>query len=269
MSSETTGSTGFYEFLAWLEENRKRLIVGFVIAVVVGLGIAFYRWKSDQTEWAANAALLKLRPASSPAERTTPAGASDYQKVVDQYPNTDAAERALLLAAGASFTENKYSEAQAQFERFLKENGGNPLAPTAAYGKAASLEAQGKFDEALSAYQNVLTQHPRSTVVTDTRFAIARLYEAKKQPDLALKTYEEMTRTNTASSKGTEAMMRKEALLSKYPELAKTNAPAIVATNTPPRSATDAPSQKTTNIQALSSTNVPVAATNAPAAKPE
>ncbi len=268
MSSETTGSSGFYEFLAWLEENKKRLLIAFLVAIVAGFGISIYRWKAHETELAASDALLKLHSSANPAEKAAPSSASDYLKVADEYPHTDAAERALLLGAGTLFTESKYPEAQAKFEQFLKENSGSPLAATSAYGRAAALEAQGKLDDALSAYQNVVTQYPRASLVNDARFATARIYEAKKQPELALKTYEDMSRTNSASTKATEAMMRKEHLFTKYPELAKTSAAASSVTNQPAMLAPDVSPKPTANTLVVPGTNAPVSATSPPAAKP-
>jgi predicted negative regulator of RcsB-dependent stress response len=264
MSSETTGSTGLFEFLAWLEENKKRLATAFVIAIVAGFAIYIYRWKSQQTELAANEALLKLRTPSA-GEKIPSPPAAEYLKIASEYSSTDAAERALLLGAGTLFTESKFPEAQVQFERFLKDHSNHSLASAAAYGRAASLEAQGKSDDALTAYQGVLSQFPQSSVVTDARFAIARLFEGKKQPEMALRTYEEMTRTNSYSGKNTEALMRKELLLAKYPELAKanTNTPAISMTNSPAPMV--APSAATTNSVSKAPTNTPAtSATNTP-----
>lgn len=269
MSSETTGSTGFYELLAWLEQNKKQLAIAFVVAVVVGFGIAVYRWQSHQTELAASDALLKLRPASGAAEKSSSPAGTEFLKVVDQFPSTDAAGRALLLAAGTLFTENKYAEALVQFEKFFKEHGNHALVATAVYGKAASLEAQGKPDEALNAYQELVTKHPQSAVVTDARFGIARVYEAKKQPELALKTYEDMARTNIASAKGNEALIRKEQLLARYPQLVQTNAVAASPTNAPAPLSTNAPVQPQPQLQpAVIAPNTPGNPANPPETKP-
>ena len=97
---------------------------------------------------------------------------------------------------------------------------------TAAYGVAASLEAQGKTDAALTAYQNVQSRYPKSALVDEAKLAMARLYETKNQPELALKTYDEVARPGATGSASTQAMLRKQQLLAAHPELAKTNAPA-------------------------------------------
>lgn len=264
-------SPGLFELLAWVEENKKRLIIGAVTLAVVGSGIAIYRWKQDQTELAASDALLELRlPLNAPPNAKPPA-ADQFQKVASTFPGTTAAQRALLLAAGALFTEGKYDEAKAQFENFLQRYGDNPFAASAAYGKAASLDAQGKSDEALRAYQDVLARYPKAPMIDEARLAMARLYESKQQPQLALQTYEEMTRTNLMSSKSTEALTRKESLLAKHPELAKTSAPLATPTiglPTPSTNASHSATSVVTNSASSSATNAPAAAgTNASSSK--
>jgi outer membrane protein assembly factor BamD (BamD/ComL family) len=248
MNPETTQSTGFYEVLAWLEQNKKNVLVGFSAVVIIGCAIAGYRWKSHQTELSASEALLQLRASLNPTDKTASPEASAYLKVASDYPSTDAAERASLLAAGALFNEGKYAEAVAQFDKFLQKHGSHALAATAAFGRAASIEGQGKLDEALSAYQSVLSQYPKSATVNATKLAIARIYEVKNQPQQALSVYDELARPNAATSGSSEAMRRKEFLLAKFPDLAKTNAPAaqaIPATSPIQGSVTNLPSATT------------------------
>jgi TolA-binding protein len=148
-------------------------------------------------------------------------------KIAEQFPNTSAGERALLLAGSALFAQGKYQEAQAQLNKFVQAKPQSSFAPTAAYGVAAALEAQNKPDEALAAYQNLSVRYPSSSVLDDAKLAIARIQEAKNQPELALATYEEMLKPGGMGSATAEAVARKTALLAKHPELAKTNAPVI------------------------------------------
>ena len=247
-------SSSWYDFWGWAETNRKNLAFGGIGILALVFGVIIYRWNASQTEVAASGALLQLR-ASPPAGRPEPAAtAEDYLKVAKAYPKTAAAERALLLAAGAAFTEGKYAEAQAQFQSFVKEHTDRPFAATAAYGAATSLEAQGKPEEALAAYQNIEMRYPKSALVGEAKLAVARLYEAKDQPEQALKTYDEIAKTGTMSSAGGQAMMRKQYLLSMYPGLGKTNPPSATMTNSPAAS-----------VPVL---NLPSTATNVAGAKP-
>lgn len=251
MSSEATQNVTIFEVLAWLESNKKAIIIACVAAVVIGFGVAIYRWKSDQTELAASDALLKLKAALSGNDITNPPPASDFTKVAQEFPGTSAGERALLLAAGTLFTENKFAEARNEFSKFVQDRPQSPFAATAAYGVACCLEAEHKQDEALAAYQNLSVRYPNSGVLDDAKLATARIYEAKKQPELALRIYDELTKAANLSNSGTagsEALIRREDLLAHNPGLAKTNAPAVAlpspTTNIVQKSGTNASAVK-------------------------
>jgi tetratricopeptide (TPR) repeat protein len=182
---------------------------------------------------AASDALLKLKTPLNAPENTTPPPASAYLKIAQEYSGTAAADRAGLLAAGALFSENKFTEAQAQFNKFIRDRPQSPFAPIAAYGVAACLEALGKQDEALASYQNLSVRYPNSSVLDDAKLSIARLYEAKKMPELALRAYDELMKSAAAGGMAnavSEAMARREDLVAKHPELAKTNAVPAAAT---------------------------------------
>src|SRR5439155_12955297 len=161
MSSDVKDiSSSWYDFLGWVETNKRGLLWAAVVLVVIVFGVSAYRWKTNQTELAANEALLQLRPSSAAAGKSelnpTPA---DYLKIVQEYPKTAAAERALLLAASTLFTDGQYAEAQSRFEKFLQQYPESALGVTAAYGVAASLAAEGKTDAALPVYQNVESRY--------------------------------------------------------------------------------------------------------------
>jgi predicted negative regulator of RcsB-dependent stress response len=269
MSSEATQTVTVYDVLAWIESNKKSLLVGFVAAVVIGFGIAIYRYNADQRELAASDALLKLKTTLSSSDTANPPDAADYLKVAQQYPGTSAAERALLLAGSTLFTQGKYAEAQAEFSKFQRDRPQGPFAATAAYGIAASLEAQGKQDEALAPYQNLSVRYPNSSVLDDAKLAIARIYEAKNQPKQALQMYDELTKPGALSTTGSEAMLRKDDLLTRHPELAKTNAPLAEASTMVRPASSNAPIASVKTSTNAVTTNIPSAAsTSATPSKP-
>jgi predicted negative regulator of RcsB-dependent stress response len=254
MSSEQTGSagsSGLFEFLAWIEVNKKRLITLAVIVVGVGFVAYFIAYTRQQKEIRANQALFDLGMPLQQGETTPPIAAAAYLKVASSFDGTRAAEKAMLLAAGALFSENRYADAQAQFSKFLSQYGDSALAPTAALGVAACLESLDKLEEALKAYQGVITRYPEQA--GKARLAAARLYETKNQPAEALKLYDSLIQTTAPSAWAGAARELKDVLLRKYPQLAVTNAP---------KPALSAP-VKTTNAPASGAAVKPGAA-NAP-----
>jgi TolA-binding protein len=269
---QQTDGAGMIEALAWLEVNKKRLAIGAIVVLVVGFGVYVYNYAGEQKEIKASAALIALKPAMTGSTNEPPVPASAYLKVAQEHAGTTAAERALLLAGGAYFTEGKYSEAQAQFDRLIKEQPSSKWAPDAAFGFAASLESQGKRDEALPAYQRVVTAYPSSSVVAEARLALARIYEAKNQPAEALKQYEELTRPGAMSMRSQDAVMRRSQLLKAHPELEKPSTNSLPAMSPVVSAVSNAAAATKTAIASTNltpMTNKPVSVTNTPAATPK
>src|SRR6185369_4867829 len=124
------------------------------------------------------------------------------------YPHSNSGARALLLAASSLFGESKYAEAQAQFERFVREYQGSPFMGQAQFGLAACLDAQSKTDQAATAYKDLITRRPNESFVPQAKFALARIYEAQGKPELARDLYQDIERAAAFTSLGNEAGMR-------------------------------------------------------------
>jgi tetratricopeptide (TPR) repeat protein len=267
MNQDRTEGAGMIEVLAWLEVNKKRLAIGALVLLVVGFGIYLYTYMADEKEIDASAALIALHPPLSRSETNEPpVPPSAFLKVVNEHAGTAAAERALLLAGSAYFTEGNYAEAQKQFDRLIAEHPASKWAADAAYGIAASIESQGKQDEAITAYKRVLTSYANSPVASEAHMALARIYETKNQPAEALKEYDELTKASAMSMRSQEAMMARNQLLKKHPELDKpvTNVAPTIAPVTLPVATNK--SAATATPKAAPMTNKPTSATTAPAA---
>jgi tetratricopeptide (TPR) repeat protein len=253
MSSDTTESTLMYDFLAWLEVNKKRLAVGGIALFVLGFAVSLVLYVRNEKEIRANDALLKLGlPQAS--DRTPSVPASAYLKVAAEFAGTHAGARAQLLAAIGLFSENRYAEALAQFKKFKDEYPNDPAATEATLGMATCEEAQGNLDEALKTYQ--LLASGATAESAQAKLGAARLLEAKNQPDQALKYYNEITQTGARSVWGNEARILREQLLVKYPRLASAAAPPAVMTppamsnliSQTPAPKTSAPASRTNNV---------------------
>jgi len=249
----------FYDVLAWLEVNKKKVLTVALLLVVVGFAMATMRYLREQKELKANGELLALKATLNPGTNTVPPQPSDFLKVAQTFNGTSAAERARFLAATAMFTEGKYAEAEAEFSKFVKDLPGSPWVASAAYGVASAQESQNKPD-AQASYQNVATAYANSVVADDAKLALARIYEGKKQPDQALRIYNELLAPKPGELPGqggnAEVYTRKETLLRAHPELntnqvatpppmpsdvikiPSTPAPEVAAPTNPPSAAT-------------------------------
>jgi tetratricopeptide (TPR) repeat protein len=243
MNSDASESARLLEFLAWVEVNKKRLVIGAIAAVVIGLGVYVYRHQAAQKELAASEALLALRAPMGAATNAPAPAPADFLKVASQYSGTDASKRALVLAAGTLFTEGKYAEAKAQFEKILTADDSGPFAPAAALPKAAATEAMGQQNEAIAAYQNVIAKYPNDGVATEAKLMLARIYESKNQFDQAAKLYQEVAEQKPASVWSDDARTRRQQVLAKMAASGTAAAPGAAA----PSAAGTAPSTAQTN----------------------
>jgi predicted negative regulator of RcsB-dependent stress response len=205
---------------AWFETNKKPAVLGTTIVVVVGLISWFVSWQRQEKQVAAGNALSDVAARTIGGGANRADAASALLGIASAYPNSSAGARALLLAASSLFTDGKYSEAQAQFEKFTREYRNSPYTGQALIGVAASLDAQNKTDAAIAAYKDLVDHHPNEIVVPEAKFALGRLYAAQDKPELARDMYQDVERALPFTTLGNEAGMRLEELMAKYPKLA-------------------------------------------------
>ncbi len=220
-----------HKAIAWFEKNRNQALTGAAVAIVAGCVVAFFVWHAGEKQLRASNALSDVAASQTGAsEAAQSAIPQAYLKVASEYPGSKAGARALLLAAGGLFTEGKYNEAQAQFERFTREYRSSELLGEALLGIASCVEAQGKADQAIAAYRDLITRHPTESVVIQAKFSLARLYEGQKKLDQARDMYKDVSRDSPYSILGSEAEMKLRDMAEKNPELA---VPAAVPTPLP------------------------------------
>jgi predicted negative regulator of RcsB-dependent stress response len=216
-----------FKLWPWVEANMNRLIYGAVIVVATGILIAFYFWQQNQKEIAAGQALTEL-VASTPPDSDASQLADAYLKIAANFPGTRAGGRATMQGAAALFGAGKYTEAQAQFEKYLGTHPGDIFCAQAALGVAASLDAQGKTDLAAGAYQRVISGFSELNAVNVAKFALAQIDERQGKLAVAENLYEDVAHSDSNGSFGSEAALRATEL--------KTRLQPAPASTTPPSS---------------------------------
>lgn len=220
MESDVTQPAIFDKLWMWGETHKKQLLVGTVIALVVGLAIAFWFVHQGQEQIDANSALAKLvSRAASP--NTPPPSADNLLKVGADYSGTDAGQRALLLGASELFAEGKYDDAHAQFQRFLQQYSDSPFAGEAALGAAACLDAQGRAQDAIDAYRGVADRYLQNwNIGPQAKLALARLLVAQGKLQDARGELMDLANPRSFPPEITgEANMRLRELFAAHPEL--------------------------------------------------
>jgi predicted negative regulator of RcsB-dependent stress response len=235
MDSNAATPVDVFKIWAWLDAHKKQVSLGAVVALAVGLGAWFYFWKQSEKEVAAGEALAKVFIPQATGESSRSNAAQSYLRVASEYPDSSAAGRAVLLAAGSLFNDGKYNEARAQFEKYRREFRDSRFMSQALLGIATCLDAEGKTNEAIAAYKDLTDHHPGEVVLPQAKFALARLYQAQGKADQALPLLEEVARENPYGTLGSQAGMEAEELKMKYPSLAPPPpVPSAVATNLAP-----------------------------------
>ena len=207
----------------WVEANRNRLIGGAAAVAAAIFVIWFAACQREAKEIAAGQALTQ-------AALTSGGQSVDaFAKIAAQYPGTMAGQRALLQSAAALFDAGKFSDAQAQFQKFLDAHPDSEFSGQAMLGVATSLDAQGKTDLAVGAYQKVVSNASDAVTVNAAKFGLARIEEAQGRLNDALVLYQDVASAEPSSSLGSEAGIRYEELIAKHPNLAPTNSAASSA----------------------------------------
>lgn len=206
MQTQDAPAEIIFKLWPWVEANKNRLIGGLVV-ILVGSFIAYYiSSQRAQREIDAGQALttLLVNPGTS---RGGSQRAGDLEHLAATYAGTAAGQRAQLQAAAALFEDGNYTDAQAQFKKYLDANPTGPFADTAELGIAASLEAQNQIDPAAAAYQRVVSAFPGSSSLASAEFALGRIAERQNKLTDAMGHYENVVRASLGGSLRQEAMM--------------------------------------------------------------
>ena len=213
-------------------EKYKVAILAAVVVLILALaaygGYRLYEARQD----AAAAALL--------ADARDAAG---FKKIIDEYPNSNAAPAAYLLLADAYRREQKYSEANAMLQTFIDKHGKHQFVTTAKMALAANLESMRQVDEAVETYRRIAAEHPTSFNAPLALLAQVPLLKEKGQIEEARRVSETLLSQFPQSSAAGEATRQLRLLKPATPA-----APAPAAApppNAPADPASAAPQQNT------------------------
>lgn len=263
--------------LAWIEVNKKRIMIGGGVALLAIVVVAVVIQHRAQREQNASQALSEVRLPFNPGA-PLPSGIADaLRQVALDYQGTKAAARALLLSAAVLYQEASYVEAQSRFQQLIQQYPESAWIAEANLGIASALAAQGKAVEATAKYEDIRRRFANAPIIDVAKLALVRLYATQK-PEEAFKLSEELLKSGGQNSGlAMEAGMLQEDLLKKNPDLAKlreplvppttpafnlTNQPIRVPPTNRPMLITSAVNRAFTNLKTSVPTNVP--ATNPP-----
>jgi tetratricopeptide (TPR) repeat protein len=218
MDKEANNGGDIFALVAWADAHRKQLI--WTVSVVAGLGLVvglYFMYKNNRED-AANAALF-AQQLPVPGKPVTAAQAAPFAQVAEEYPDTSAGARAMLLAGGIYFEGDEFEQSRQMFQRLLATHSEYPLANLAALGVAVSLEAEGKLPEAATRYEEIAHRVPPDSTWPQAQSALARIYTEQNHPERAFEVYRQILEARNNDSWTMEAEPQLRELLDKYPAL--------------------------------------------------
>lgn len=156
----------------WFTANLKWIGLGVVLLVAAGLTGSW--WLSQQ----------KAMEADSLKAAYDGATATDWDQVIEKYPQSAGALISAFRAAEEAKREERFEEAAGYYGKIPALAGDNPFSRLAEFAQAGCLEAAGLLDEARALYQNIHGQRPDHPYLGGAVMGLARI-EAKQGNSLA------------------------------------------------------------------------------------
>lgn len=226
--------SGLEHWLIGLRSYRWSLGVGFVLVLLMGMGLWGLFWYEEQNASKAQElereATLRLftRPSNDPQKTATnlKEAIALYKRVLDEYPRTPTAPLVQYSLGNAFLQSNDVDSAIDAYKRFTSTYGSNTPLLGLVYQKLGYAHlVKGDLDQAASAYSSILNI-PGTMNRDYALFELARLEENRSKPDEALKHYQELMKTYPNSPLTGEAAVRVKVIeAKKTPE----SAPAAAA----------------------------------------
>lgn len=197
----------------WCKENYKLLIAGLSVLVVLLAAVVGWQAYVDHRDISAAQAMAEAyAPYAQAVERQQPeeteAAAKGLAQVADLYGSAPAGVQARLALAGLYMQQQKYPEAQGQYEILSTEDTlPMELVPLVWHGLGQALEAQMYFKRATAAYQKAIDLAGPAQAA-GFKLDQARAYEAAGEKNQAKQLYENFIREDPSRSGAAIAQSR-------------------------------------------------------------
>lgn len=218
------------KILDWILGNLKiiAVIAGMiVIAIAISVGWIFYQKKINNKALALEAKTFKLHAtAQSEAVSNSSDSAADdaaqagnpyqealelYQEIIEQYPGTESANRALYLTGSIEYELGNYEQAGEYFSTYIEKYPKGSLLIQAQENIGYIFEQQGKYQQALEQFRNLEAKIPQAKKA-QILLAIGRNYETLENVDEAISTYQQIVDSSTSFSWKNKAKERLDIL---------------------------------------------------------
>ncbi len=208
--------SGLEHWLMGLRSYRWSLIVGFVLLLLMGMGLWGLFWYEEQNaskaqELEREATLLLFTRPSTDSQKTAnnlKEAITLYKRVLEEYPRTPTAPLVQFSLGNAYLQSNEVDSAIEAYQRFISTYASNTSLLGLVYQKLGYAFLLKKDpDQAAKAYSSILDL-PGAMNRDYALFEVARLEENRSKPDEALKHYQELMKTYPNSPLTSESAVR-------------------------------------------------------------
>ncbi len=167
----------------------KIALVCLVAAILAWEGYGYYH--EGQIE-KSSALLAEAMQEKSPEQQV-----KDLDRVVQEYPRTDAAVWSRIEQGNIAYDDGRLDDAIKSYKQVLETvSSKNALVPLVQYSLAEAYEDKGEGEQAIAAY-NRLAEFPG--FAGEAYLALGRIYEAEGKPDKAKEVYQKIIDQGTLS----------------------------------------------------------------------
>jgi tetratricopeptide (TPR) repeat protein len=217
--------------LDWVGKGREFLqahfrevawgVAAVLVILVVIWGINRYAEAREQgAENLLGQALLLMPEPTPPGGETEPAAGTEeasaaFQKLIDEYPGSDAAAMGRYYLALNQLRAGRVDEAGTALQAFLEENPGHPIRPMALLALAQVERGRGNAERAESAYRELVEADHAEVPGDLVRLMLAEFLE---QEGRLVEAYGEYSQIPEESPSYPKARLKTEELLPLLPE---------------------------------------------------
>ena len=215
--------SGMEHFLVWLEQNRRSVLAGALVAVGALAAVGGALWYDARQEEAATDLHRQAvqvtfdRPANNPAkaEENLKQAIALYRRVVEEYPRSRSAQLALFQLGNALVQVNDVKGGIEAYNKYVATYGTNKLMLGLVYQRLAYAHLlNGDREAAVKALLNVVGL-PGTLNKDHVLYELGRLEEGLSRPEGALVHYQNLVKVFPNSPFAGEATVRMKALEAK------------------------------------------------------
>lgn len=215
--------SGMERLLFRLEQNRRSVLIGALVAVLAMAAVGGALWYDAQQETAAANVYRKATQLVFDRPTDNPAKAEDdlkqaiglYRRLVEQYPRSQSAQIGLFQLGNALVQFNDVKGGIEAYSKYVATYGTNKMMLGLVYQRLAYAHLlNGDREAAIKAFLNVVTL-PGTLNKDHVLFELGKLEESASRPEGALAHYQNLVKVFPNSPFASEATVRMKALEAK------------------------------------------------------